>query len=363
MNAMLLLKAMSEIAPEDIEAAMQAGSAEHAAAGANLHDTAQNTQGIRQTAVRKAEAYDGRHLRLGGWLAAAACLMLVIGAVMFFRSHNEGFVLAPSMSDILEETGTALPETTAAVLTQTTEKTGTTQQTVTKTHPAKTVTEEASAAVTENTARTDTEKQNPTEHGTTEPAPQRTTFLTSETWLICSGVTPVTTTLPPDTTEPPRTTTASTEESHTTTAPVGAEPVYTLPEVEILNPFENGGMEPNSPADVIAELNEMPEGSFVFRQFREPEEAYNTHLRNHLEQNRDVIAVYTVSDKWTMELHSWEVTGSGKLNLLIAQPDDGIHMFVKGVYVFLISKPDGELPEINEVGVSVLLKPVPEVQE
>ena len=354
MNAMMLLKAMSEIAPEDIEAAMQSVSADvHKAAAMTAETAAQPEAGsvIRQTRVQKA-ASGGQFLRYSGWIAAAACLLPVLGIALLFGMNRSGWMQAASSSSeqIMEITATKTEsETTVAVTTAVSALQ--TKQTVSGTTAAKPETDTEPAAGTDSTAQTGADTENVRTEANT----------TAQT----ASDTQPTTTLPPDTTEPPRTTTAVNAATQTETAASSTEPVYvyTLPEVEILNPFENGGMEPNSPADVIAELNEMPEGSFVFRQFREPEEAYNTHLRNHLEQNRDVIAVYTVSDKWTMELHSWEVTGSGKLNLLIAQPDDGIHMFVKGVYVFLISKPDGELPEINEFGAGIILYPVPEVQE
>ena len=269
-----------------------------------------------------------------------ALLLLVIGAVLYFHQDRNGWMLAASSSEQVTEITEA--ETTAAETGHTAESAAHTAETgsaVTSTKPAAVTEQSQDSAI-----QTESQQVRRTE-------PEQTAADTEPT-----------TSLPPDTTEPPRTTTVSTEASVTTTESAGTEPVYTLPEVEILNPFENGGMEPNTPEDVVRELSRMPEGSFVFRQFREPEEAYNTHLRNHLEQNRDVVAVYAISDKAWRRLDSWEVTDTGKLMLSITEPDVE-RMPMKGVYVFLISKPDGELPEITEVSAGVLLYPVAVVQE
>lgn len=341
MNTMMLLKAMSEIAPEDIEAALR-NAPENPDAAETLFDAAEHPGfgGVTAPEIRRRAFSNGTYLRYGGWIAAAACLLLVVGAVLYFHQDRSGWMLAASSSEQVTEITEA--ETTAAATGHTAESAAHTAET------GSAVTTTKFAAATEqsqdSTVQTVSQQVRRTEPGQT------------------AADTEPTTSLPPDTTEPPRTTTVSTEASVTTTESAGTEPVYTLPEVEILNPFENGGMEPNTPEDVVRELSRMPEGSFVFRQFREPEEAYNTHLRNHLEQNRDVIAVYTISDLYQLELHSWEVTDSGCLKLTVVQFDH-IPLPVKGCWVFLISKPDGELPEISGIDVKTILKPLPEVQE
>lgn len=335
MNTMMLLKAMSEIAPEDIEAALR-NAPENPDAAEMLFDAAEHPGfgGVTAPEIRRRAFSDGTYLRYGGWIAAAACLLLVVGAVLYFHQDRNGWMLAASSSEQVTEITEA--ETTAAATGHTAESAA---------HTA-----ETGSAVTTTKFAAATEQSQDSAIQTVSQQVRRT-----EPGQTAADTEP-TTSLPPDTTEPPRTTSATTAETAPTTEASGTEPVYTLPEVEILNPFEDGGMEPNSPEDVVRELSRMPEGSFVFRQFREPEEAYNTHLRNHLEQNRDVVAVYAISDKAWRRLDSWEVTDTGKLMLSITEPD-GERMPMKGVYVFLISKPDGELPDINEVGVGLLLTP------
>ena len=111
MNAMTILKALSEIDPSDIAGAAEAGKGgvpvqEISDAESKGHGTV-----ILQTA--KAEPSSGRYLRIGGWTAVAACLMLVIGGVMFFGHHEGDLVLTQSASEqIAEITGITTAGTT-----------------------------------------------------------------------------------------------------------------------------------------------------------------------------------------------------------------------------------------------------------
>lgn len=115
MTAMTLLRAMSDISPQDIEAALRAGSAERAAADSEA--AAPERRGIGSAAgsgVPHAESPLIR-LPLGGWLAAAACLVLTAGAILHFQQADSGLVLAPSVPDqIIEVTGTETTAVTAA---------------------------------------------------------------------------------------------------------------------------------------------------------------------------------------------------------------------------------------------------------
>ena len=179
MNAMILLKAMSEIAPEDIEAAMQAGAEPKAVGDADFTDTTEQEGSgavIRQTVTQTAEPDSGRHLRIGGLVAAAACLMLVIGTVMFFRSQQDDFVLTSSVPEVLEETGTIPAETTGDPLTQTTAKTDPPQQNHTNTGNTAAVTAEHAASQDNGAAETQTEAV--TETTTEMTAAETTTAVT-----------------------------------------------------------------------------------------------------------------------------------------------------------------------------------------
>lgn len=115
MKSMTLLKAMSELPPQDIDAAMQAGAGGKAVRQPDSGETEPGGHGrvIIRTAQPKAAA--GRHFRIGGWAAAAACLTLTVGAVMLFHRDNSDLVLMHSASDqIAEETVPAVTGTTAA---------------------------------------------------------------------------------------------------------------------------------------------------------------------------------------------------------------------------------------------------------
>ncbi len=112
-KAMTLLRAMSEIDAEMMEAALNAGkggTAKNGEPSESKQEPAGETA-IVQTAAP--ERFSIRHLRISGWIAAAACLILVIGAACFFRQDHSGLVLQPSVAEnIVEITGTEPPQTT-----------------------------------------------------------------------------------------------------------------------------------------------------------------------------------------------------------------------------------------------------------
>lgn len=111
MTAMTLLRAMSDISPQDIEAALCAGHDAEADADASYAEEQRGIGRVIGSAAPPAEPPPVR-LPLGGWLAAAACLVLTTGIILHFRQADSGLVLAPSLPDqIVEITGT---ETTAA---------------------------------------------------------------------------------------------------------------------------------------------------------------------------------------------------------------------------------------------------------
>lgn len=111
MTAMTLLRAMSDISPQDIEAALRAGHDAEADADASSAEERRGIGRVIGSAAPPAESPSVR-LPLGGWLAAAACLVLTTGIILHFRQADSGLVLAPSVPDqIVEITGT---ETTAA---------------------------------------------------------------------------------------------------------------------------------------------------------------------------------------------------------------------------------------------------------
>ncbi|MBQ9907801.1 MAG: hypothetical protein IJM46_13630 [Oscillospiraceae bacterium] len=175
MNAMMLLKAMSEIAPEDIEAAMQSVSADvHKAAAMTAETAAQPEAGsvIRQTRVQKT-ASGGKFLRYSGWIAAAACLLPVLGIALLFGMNRSGWMQAASSSSeqIMEITATKTEsETTAAVTTAVSALQ--TKQTVSGTTAAKPETDTEPAAGTDSTAQTgaDTENVRTEAHTTAQTA-------------------------------------------------------------------------------------------------------------------------------------------------------------------------------------------------
>ncbi len=122
MKSMTLLKAMSELEPQDIDAAMKAGAGGRAA-GQDFdgEESAGHGRVIIQTAQAKPLA--GRNLRIGGWVAVAACLTMAVGAVMLFNRDAGDLVLTQSAAEqIAVETGTETGITTAAAETQTTAK-------------------------------------------------------------------------------------------------------------------------------------------------------------------------------------------------------------------------------------------------
>ena len=119
MKPMTLLKAMSELDPADIAGAMEAGKGGTAGQKTGNAESAGHGNVIIRTAKTAPSA--GRFMRIGGWAAAAACMMLAVGAVMFFRQDEGDFVLTHSTPEQIEVlTGTEAAGTTVTAGTQTT---------------------------------------------------------------------------------------------------------------------------------------------------------------------------------------------------------------------------------------------------
>lgn len=123
MKSMTLLKAMSELEPQDIDAAMQAGAGGKAV-GQNLEGEESTGHGRVIMRTMQPQTSAGRHLRIGGWAAVAACMTLAVGAAVIFHRDQGDLVLMHSASEqIAEETVPAVTGTTAAETgTQTTAK-------------------------------------------------------------------------------------------------------------------------------------------------------------------------------------------------------------------------------------------------
>lgn len=178
MTAMTLLRAMSDISPQDMEAALRAGSGESAAAPEPEPDSGAERPGIGMVtggAVRPAEPPRSR-LHIGGWAAAAACVLLMAGAILHFQQDDSGFVTAPSVPEqICEITGTEPAKTTAR--TAETTAAGTTYAPQQNTAPKQpgAVSGDGTAPQPAPEQNTQTEAAPATEPDTTEALPQATT--------------------------------------------------------------------------------------------------------------------------------------------------------------------------------------------
>ncbi|MBR6107272.1 MAG: hypothetical protein IKQ39_04610 [Oscillospiraceae bacterium] len=110
MNAKTLLRGFSEIDPRYLEAAMQAGADAEGEpeTGAKAH--AKSPPEAEAMPVVTVHRNVGKRLRIAGWAAAAACLLLVGGAMLHLRqSAKENVLIPPASQDDLyvEITGTA----------------------------------------------------------------------------------------------------------------------------------------------------------------------------------------------------------------------------------------------------------------
>lgn len=118
MNAMTLLRAMSMIDPEDMEAAYAAGEGMGSAVLPPESRTAEaEPAGIPVPYPKPVSA--GKRYAIGGWAAAAACLALVAAAGLYFRSNDDYMTMHSGSEQVTEIIGTSPAET---VLTQTTER-------------------------------------------------------------------------------------------------------------------------------------------------------------------------------------------------------------------------------------------------
>ena len=109
MNAKSLLRALSEIDPQYLEAALKAGEQQNQPESAQTA-LSQTAEEISAEPVQIRRSGIGRKLRIAGWSAAAACLLLVGGAMLHLRQSAKENVFVPPASqneEILEVTGTA----------------------------------------------------------------------------------------------------------------------------------------------------------------------------------------------------------------------------------------------------------------
>lgn len=107
---MTLLRAMSELDPQDLEHALCAGNDAGQTAEAVLPEQRTGMFSV-QTAGTELPAEKWRHT---GKIAAAACLVLTAGMLLYFRSQDAGLVQGPSVSGQLEEITAAVTEETTA---------------------------------------------------------------------------------------------------------------------------------------------------------------------------------------------------------------------------------------------------------
>jgi hypothetical protein len=118
MKAMTLLRAMSELPPEMLEAAMNAGAQDEPSAESGAAVPVTQNTGKGGVFYQANEAHPKEYskiFRISGILAAAACLVLMLGVMLHFRQENDsGLVMMSNVSeDIAEITMTEPPQTTA----------------------------------------------------------------------------------------------------------------------------------------------------------------------------------------------------------------------------------------------------------
>ena len=113
MNAMTLLRAMSSIDPSDIDAAYRAASGTDTKPHIQLHRTGGHADAAGPMLYPQSDAV-GRRYAVGGWAAAAACIVLIIAAGLFFRSRDDFSVTQSDPGTVTEIVSmtTAEPEQT-----------------------------------------------------------------------------------------------------------------------------------------------------------------------------------------------------------------------------------------------------------
>ena len=144
MKAMTLLRAMSEIEPCDIEAAMRAGAG---GVRAGTDDSADDPPpaALQMTALLPAAAFTGAaaseadesdaphsliRWHYAGLAAAAACFALTAGALLCFRGQDHGFVASPSHPERITEIAPAATTTASTALSGTSVTAADTEQQV-----------------------------------------------------------------------------------------------------------------------------------------------------------------------------------------------------------------------------------------
>lgn len=127
MNTMTLLRAMSAIDPQDMEAALHAHTADSKPERAirfTGRDSSEAVSGNNPVLPKQSDKA-GRRITAGGWAAAAACVALIAAAGLYFRQTEDDLMLPTSDADYavsISETGSVPPlheQTTGTSLTGT----------------------------------------------------------------------------------------------------------------------------------------------------------------------------------------------------------------------------------------------------
>ena len=116
MHAMDLLRGFSEIDPCYMEAAAAAGDQPQPAGSAE--PMIQSTQTDVSPDVQTARS--GTKYRLAGWIAAAACFVMIAGAALHTRFYDPGLVMPSSQINEIVEVTVSQTEDTLNVMAQTT---------------------------------------------------------------------------------------------------------------------------------------------------------------------------------------------------------------------------------------------------
>ena len=112
MNAMTLLHAMQAIDPQDLEHALLAGLESGQTAHAEMPQQTETLSVLQGKSVPA----ESKWLRTGGIAAAAACIAVTAGVLLYVRGGDDGLMTAPSVSGQLAEiTETASEQTVSAV--------------------------------------------------------------------------------------------------------------------------------------------------------------------------------------------------------------------------------------------------------
>ncbi|MBR6716882.1 MAG: hypothetical protein IKI77_00855 [Oscillospiraceae bacterium] len=124
MNSMTLLRAMSAIDPQDMEAALNACTAANPDRKTIRFTRRDSSEAVSAngTVLPKQSEKAGRRIAVGGWAAAAACVALITAAGLYFRRTEDDLMFPtsePESAVIVSSTASVPPlheQTTGTVL-------------------------------------------------------------------------------------------------------------------------------------------------------------------------------------------------------------------------------------------------------